>query len=222
MSSQGMGKLMKSSQQASPRSGRQSAEVAERTKRQILEAALECFANHGFTNTTLRDIAERANTTHGLPRHHFGSKEELWKACAASVVEQVAELQLPALDSVTPETALESFESVVRTFILSAATYPDFWRLVASEGLKGGERLDYLAELALPQHVRIAELFDMVREQGYFEEYDNNRFFLSLVCLGALPFALSPLTNNLCGGDILEEEARLRHVELVINTLFRH
>lgn len=211
---------MSSKPEIAVRSGRQSAEVAERTKQRILDAALDCFANQGFTSTSLRDIAERAGTTHGLPRHHFGSKEELWKACAAAEVDRLLELQLPALEQVTPETALDAFEEVVTAFLRGAATNPHFWRLVAFEALKGSERLDYLIGLALPQHARIAELFSMVQEQGYLQEFDNNSFFLSLVCLGALPFALSPLTSMLTSSDILADEARERHVHMVLQTLF--
>jgi TetR/AcrR family transcriptional regulator len=203
------------------RSGRQSAEAAEQTRRDILDAALYCFANQGFTSTSLRDIAERANTAHGVPRHHFGSKEDLWKACAEAVVQRVADAQLPALEVVEPETALESLENVARVFLESAAAHPDFWRLVAFEALKESDRLDYLIGLALPQHARVAELFDMVKAQGHLQHFDNNSFFLSLVSMGAIPFALAPFANMLSSPAISTDEGRDRHVELVINTLFR-
>ncbi len=44
---------------------------------QLVEAALESFAEHGFERASLRDIAARAGVTHAAVLRHFGSKEEL-------------------------------------------------------------------------------------------------------------------------------------------------
>ncbi len=60
--------------------GKQPREVSEKTKQTVLKAALKVFAREGFSNAKLRDIPSLAGTTHSLIRHHFGSKEDLWKA----------------------------------------------------------------------------------------------------------------------------------------------
>jgi hypothetical protein len=109
---------------------------------------------------------------------------------------------------------------IARVFIRSAATYPDFWRLVAFENLKGSERLDYLLGLALPQHTRISEVFEMVQQQGHLQEFDNSSFFLFLVCLGAMPFAMAPLSSLLYGEDVLSDAVSERHEDLVMRVLF--
>lgn len=49
----------------------------------IRNAALEQFATCGFDRATIRDIARAAGVSPGLVRHHFGSKDELRKACDA-------------------------------------------------------------------------------------------------------------------------------------------
>jgi AcrR family transcriptional regulator len=49
----------------------------------IRNAALEHFAEYGFDRATIRDIARAADVSPGLVRHHFGSKDELRKACDA-------------------------------------------------------------------------------------------------------------------------------------------
>ena len=53
----------------------------------IRDAALAHFAEHGFAGASLRSIAEAANVSAGLVRHHFGSKEGLRQACDAYVFE---------------------------------------------------------------------------------------------------------------------------------------
>ena len=57
---------------------------AEQTKRRILHAASELFADHGFDGTSVRQIAAGAGVSLGMIRHYFGSKEGLWKAVVSS------------------------------------------------------------------------------------------------------------------------------------------
>jgi len=53
----------------------------------IRNAALRHFTEYGFDRATIRDIARAAGVSPGLVRHHFGSKDELRKACDAYALE---------------------------------------------------------------------------------------------------------------------------------------
>jgi TetR/AcrR family transcriptional regulator, regulator of cefoperazone and chloramphenicol sensitivity len=53
----------------------------------IRNAALRYFTDYGFDRATIRDIARAAGVSPGLVRHHFGSKDELRKACDAYALE---------------------------------------------------------------------------------------------------------------------------------------
>lgn len=66
--------------QAKPR--KPYAKTAAR-RAEILRAARDSFAEHGYAGASLRDIAERAGTTHGLLLHHFRGKDELLAAVLA-------------------------------------------------------------------------------------------------------------------------------------------
>jgi AcrR family transcriptional regulator len=46
-------------------------------KKDILSAALSCFMEHGFNNTSISDVCDRAGVSVGSLYHHFGSKERL-------------------------------------------------------------------------------------------------------------------------------------------------
>lgn len=50
---------------------------AEQTRRQILDAAEECFREKGITRTTLQMIAVRAGCTRGAIYWHFSEKHDL-------------------------------------------------------------------------------------------------------------------------------------------------
>jgi AcrR family transcriptional regulator len=52
--------------------------VAPSARREkILDAALECFAGHGFAGTTIEEIRQRSGASVGSIYHHFGGKEGL-------------------------------------------------------------------------------------------------------------------------------------------------
>lgn len=61
----------------------------------IRDAALRCFATQGISGTTMRTIAEAAGVSHGLLRHHFGSKDGL----IAAVDDHVLRVFSEALES---------------------------------------------------------------------------------------------------------------------------
>lgn len=53
----------------------------------IRDAALRHFTTYGFDRATIRDIARAAGVSPGLVRHHFGSKDDLRKACDSYALE---------------------------------------------------------------------------------------------------------------------------------------
>lgn len=64
----------------------------------IREAALRHFADEGYQRATIRGIAQTAGVSPGLLRHHFGSKEELRKACDEYVFEILRRVNAQILD----------------------------------------------------------------------------------------------------------------------------
>ncbi len=60
---------------------------AEQTRRKILVAASELFAEHGYEGASVRQIASGAGVSLGMIRHYFGSKEGLYRACIGTAFE---------------------------------------------------------------------------------------------------------------------------------------
>lgn len=65
----------------------QSTRVGAVGKQRILQAALNMFAERGFSGTSVREIAEESGQAFSLVRFHFGSKEGLRKAVDDYVIE---------------------------------------------------------------------------------------------------------------------------------------
>jgi TetR/AcrR family transcriptional regulator, regulator of cefoperazone and chloramphenicol sensitivity len=64
----------------------------------IREAALEHFAKEGYERATIRAIARTAGVSPGLLRHHYGSKDDLRKACDDYVFEMLHRVNMQLLD----------------------------------------------------------------------------------------------------------------------------
>jgi len=64
----------------------------------IREAAITHFADEGYERATIRAIAATAGVSPGLLRHHFGSKEELRRACDEHIAETMRRINAQYLD----------------------------------------------------------------------------------------------------------------------------
>src|SRR5260370_35825620 len=71
------------------------------TRRAILDACLKLFARHGFSTTSIDDIASAAGITKGAVYWHFENKEELFQAI-------LEEIRARWVDSVLPPLSKES------------------------------------------------------------------------------------------------------------------
>jgi len=59
---------------------RRTREEAERTRKELLRAALSVFSARGYASTRLDDVARKAGVTRGAIYWHFGSKAKLYDA----------------------------------------------------------------------------------------------------------------------------------------------
>lgn len=75
----------------------------EGTRRAILEAAQRIFVDKGVGSTSMTDIAKAANVTKSLIHHHFGSKDELWRAVKQASFERYFTQMLEIIRSDKPD-----------------------------------------------------------------------------------------------------------------------
>ena len=92
-------------------------------RQQILEAALTVFAEQGFDGATTKDIAARAEVTHGLIYFYFDSKEDLFLAAFAHEAEGVF-TQVNFADEVNEDAPVQETLTEMLTRILLALSSP--------------------------------------------------------------------------------------------------
>ncbi|MDR2850159.1 MAG: TetR family transcriptional regulator [Verrucomicrobiota bacterium] len=122
---------------------------AELTRRRIIKAALELFAEKGYERATLDDVARRIRLTKGAVYWHFKSKPELM----TELVAQMTQLTGDAGNGSTVPDSLESLREYLVQRARSVTDQPDnrkFFRMMA--------RLDWSAARFAPVKRRIHQL----------------------------------------------------------------
>lgn len=125
---------------------------SERSKRVILQAALEEFADSGFKGATVRAIAARIDLSHAMIRYHYETKEKLWFAAVDFLFERAnIELTLPEDDlQRLRDGDLDVYRDLLRSAVRYGAKYPEHTRIVVQEATSASPRLDYYVR----EHVR--------------------------------------------------------------------
>jgi TetR/AcrR family transcriptional repressor of nem operon len=115
----------------------------------VLEAAMRCFWNRGFEQTSMRDLAGEMGITSASLYNAFGDKRSLYRRALGYYLEQSVRDRVARLSPLPPFSALRAFfdEIVERSVIdkqrrgcmlvnsaLELAPYdPEFQKLVADE-----------------------------------------------------------------------------------------
>ena len=69
-------------------------ERSRATRRHLLQAAVECIVELGWSGTTVALIAERAGVSRGAAQHHFPTREDMVEGAVEYLTEvQIAELR---------------------------------------------------------------------------------------------------------------------------------
>ncbi|GAA4419110.1 TetR/AcrR family transcriptional regulator [Actinokineospora soli] len=58
------------------------------TRRRLLDAAVDCLAEVGWTGSTVSVVAERAGVSRGAAQHHFPTREDLFTAAIEHVTDE--------------------------------------------------------------------------------------------------------------------------------------
>lgn len=127
--------------------GRRSAEAAENTRQQIIQVATDLFCEFGYARVSLRMISEKAQISHSLIRHHFGSKEQIWYSISDTLHECIDQYGLSILDSLPESLEVNDriYQFMVRILAFTLV-YKQPIQLMADVVRQEGERFDYFVD----------------------------------------------------------------------------
>ncbi|MEO1406582.1 MAG: TetR/AcrR family transcriptional regulator [Pseudomonadota bacterium] len=194
---------------------------AERTRAEILQAALEEFAAHGFGASTIRGIASRIDVSHGLIRHYYKSKESLWFAAVDFLFERLRQqVQMTYEDRKAIEKGdMDIFRDWLRSYVYYCARHPEHARIMIQESVSPNDRLKYVVREYVQQaHEDTLSLIDRMRANGDIVATGSSVSLIYIIT-GACQniFALAAEADYSLGYDALTPEAIENHAEMVIS-----
>ena len=87
-------------------------ERSERSREQILAAALKLFSHRGYGATSVRDIAQEAGLSKGNVYHHFPDKETIFRALLDHYFEALSDPEHPFIRALAQGTFPENIEEL--------------------------------------------------------------------------------------------------------------
>jgi AcrR family transcriptional regulator len=168
---------------------------ADRTRRQVLDAAEALFARRGFEAASLADIGEAAGVSRGTPSYFFGSKEELYRA----VLERMNADRTAALEPVfaplkawaearEPAPLRPVLARSVEGYLRFLRDRPAYVDIIEREALAGGGRMQDLEQQSTVMEDAFAALRRRARARG-LRAFDAGEAILCLVALSFMPVA---------------------------------
>ena len=176
----------------------------------LLEAAREEFLRNDYDRVTIRRIAEAAGSNSAMIHYYFGSKEGLYKAMVADVVEPF----FSRVEALGREEEPEGFGELFALYARVMEETPEYPPLVVKTlGLGAGPARDYMMEL-LPGRLRslFTRMVERQKRLGQVDEdFDPTLLGISFMSLAAMPFIMRPVMEELFGeplkGEVLKRIA---------------
>jgi len=100
----------------------------ERTLRKILDAARDEFGEHGFAESSIVGITQRAGVALGTFYTYFDSKESVFQALVSDMSAQVRDHVAPAFKDATD--ALDGERRALESFLQFARKHRDVYRII--------------------------------------------------------------------------------------------
>lgn len=191
----------------------------ERTAQRIREAALEQFSRLGFERVTMGGIAEAAGVSQATLHYHFQDKDQLWRAAMLELSAAVAEEErfLSAAKDAPP---LAQLRMAMRFFIEMSWRHPALGRIVALEGMAGGERLAWLNEhLMGRRNGRLVKLAAAAIAAGELKPFPPEQIVVTLQSAAVGVINLAPLMRAGFHSEPDTPEGRAAHETLILDAL---
>ncbi|MBC49335.1 MAG: hypothetical protein CMF24_06375 [Ilumatobacter sp.] len=181
------------------------------TRDQILDASLICFAQAGYSGTSLNDIAAEVGIRRPSLLHHFLSKEALYGEVFERLLSDWFARLAGAIEA--PASGWLKVEGVLRAGFGFFADNPNYVILMRREAIDGGVHLGIdLAAVLRPLFDQSADYFRREMNAGTFREQNAEQLLLTgygalLSYFSDAPFLEGLLDENPLSAAALERRS---------------
>ncbi|MGC8494764.1 MAG: CerR family C-terminal domain-containing protein [Syntrophobacteraceae bacterium] len=154
------------------------------TKKRLLEAAGEVFAEHGYRASTVRQICQRAHTHIGSVNYHFRDKKGLYAAIFSQSFELAVAKYPPDLGltgQTSPEEKLRAYIHSLLLRLMGEGLPAWHGKLLASEMAEPSGALDEVVERSIrPLYTYLADIVrELTKEKKPVDGEESERTFLT-------------------------------------------
>ncbi len=169
---------------------------SDKTRAQVLQAAIDCIYEDGFNAAHTNRIAERANVSWGVLQYHFGDKSALLQAVLDSIFAKYTQaLQDTNLASVTLEQSIEQLIDTIWT-LLSKPDYRVSMAILHNAG-RGDSAIIDGRKIIEMWSVEIGKLWNtLFNDRDKQPENSNTAKRLMFATIRGLADELNPESHN--------------------------
>lgn len=173
----------------SPRTEKQFAEIREERKEQIMHNALFLFADQGYHNTSISQVAQKTGISKGLIYNYFTGKEDLLRSLVISGFDEYMQYFDPNHDGVLEKGELHY---LIRKMFSLLKEKMSIWKLYfgilfQEEVMKLVE--EEVVEYFLPYMNLLVQYFE---NEGKKNPYVEARFFVAMLDGIAMHYMVDP------------------------------
>jgi len=184
---------------------RTSGGKGERSRRELTEIAINCFARFGFQGTSIDRIARAAGVTKGAIYYHFKDKDDLLGAAVANRIQGFERRVERACEGVEPSNALRRIAEVCVEHAQSR-DHPRFVVKLMAESIDTNDKISaQLREMMRRFRAFLRNVIRQGQERGVFRaDIDAET-------------AAAAYTSAVLGAEIqfYQDEERFRFVEAI-------
>ncbi len=192
------------------------------TRKAILDAALNEFAERGFDGASMRRIGERAGLEYTLITYHYRTKEALWKAVAEYAFEQIEALwdaAIPIDSEMCPATRVRV---EFRTFLSFTVEHTAFHHFMLRENQGSSSRMRWLVDKILNKtRDRILPQIRAAQAEGKLIGGDPDYVYYMLIGMTSALSSLNREMSETIGFSVKDERAVDSYWGLIERAVFR-
>ena len=192
----------------------------EPTRDNILRAAINVFAAHGYAGARVDAISKAALTTDRMIYYYFGSKNALFIAALETVFQELGDAE-SALD-LSGLSAKESMRAIIRFTWKHYLQHPELLALLNNENLMKGRHLARsrrVKELSFPLRSALSEVYARgIREKTFVSGIKVRDLYIAIYALGYF-YLSNCYTLSAFLGTNLRSRDRLRRWQLTMESV---
>jgi len=199
------------------------AQQADRTKQNILQAAVKVFSKEGFTGGRIEQISSLAKSNDRMIYYYFGSKEKLFicvlEHIYASFNQAEAKLRLDLSD---PEGALRELVAFIWHYYVR---HPEFVTILATENLHQGKharKSPNLKELSGEAFGVLRPIIEAGQAKGLFRaDIDIRHTYLMIASLCYFYNSNLYTLSSFLAVDLAEKQAKSDWLDFISDLALR-